>query len=220
MALMKRTVTVASTLAAMTAIAALTACAPAGYDGTQAADTEPVANAEVAAAASATPEASASPAKPPANVPLTTQLIAKKVAKMGSVVTDQKGWILYRFDKDSANPPTTNCNGDCARVWPPAVTDGNTELTGVDQEKVGEVTREDGTRQLTLGGWPLYRYVGDLKPGQWKGQGVGGTWFVVAPDGKKNLSCLPEGTPKAVPPPPVEGEDGAAENTGGDAYSY
>ncbi|MFI6762223.1 hypothetical protein ACIBF5_24100 [Micromonospora sp. NPDC050417] len=217
---MKRTVTVASTLAAMTAIAALTACAPAGYDGTQAADPEPVANAEVAAAASPTPEASASPAKPPANVPLTTQLIAKKVAKMGSVVTDQKGWILYRFDKDSANPPTTNCNGDCARVWPPAVTDGNTELTGVEEEKVGEVTREDGTRQLTLGGWPLYRYVGDLKPGQWKGQGVGGTWFVVAPDGKKNLSCLPEGTPKAVPPPPVEGEGGAAESTGGDAYSY
>ncbi|WP_326560152.1 hypothetical protein [Micromonospora sp. NBC_01796] len=224
MALIKRTATIASTLAAMTVVAALTACAPAGYDPTQAAaDTEPVANAaaEAAAAPSATPEPSASAApNPPSNAPLTTELNGKKVAKMGSVVTDQKGWILYRFDKDSANPPTSNCNGDCARLWPPSLTDGNTELTGVDEDKVGEVTREDGTRQLTIGGWPVYRYIGDLKPGQWKGQKVGGTWFVVAPDGKKNLSCLPEGTPKPVPLPPADGEGGAAESTGGDSYSY
>lgn len=131
----------------------------------------------------------------------TGQLTAKKIAKMGSVVTDGEGWVLYRFDKDSADPPESRCSGDCAAVWPPVLVDENLELTGLDAKLVGTVEREDGSTQVTLAGWPLYRYIGDLKAGQWKGQGVGGVWFVVAPDGKKNLSCLPKGTPKAVPPP-------------------
>jgi hypothetical protein len=103
----------------------------------------------------------------------------------------------------------------CARVWPPALTDGNPQIQGVADDKVGTVNRPDGTRQLTIGGWPVYRYIGDKQPGQWKGQGVGGTWFVVAPDGKKNLTCLPTSTPKAVAPPPAEGD---ASSSGGSTY--
>ncbi|MDQ1288723.1 MAG: hypothetical protein QG622_2289, partial [Actinomycetota bacterium] len=34
----------------------------------------------------------------------------------------------------------------------------------------------------------------DAKPGDWKGQGVKSVWFVITKDGKRNLSCLPEGT--------------------------
>ncbi|WP_344167851.1 hypothetical protein [Pilimelia columellifera] len=132
---------------------------------------------------------------------LTTQLIARDVKRMGRMVTDDKGWVLYRFEKDTPDPAKSNCKGDCEKVWPPAYTDGDPELTGIDEETVGTVTRDDGSKQLTLGGWPVYRYVGDKKPGQWTGQGVGGVWFVVDPDGKKNLSCLPKGTPKAVAPP-------------------
>jgi predicted lipoprotein with Yx(FWY)xxD motif len=141
------------------------------------------------------------------------ELIRKSTRQMGEVVTDGKGWVLYRFDKDTANPPESNCNGDCARVWPPALTTGTPTLQGIDRSLVGTVTRADGSTQITLKGWPLYRYAGDLKPGQWKGQGVGGTWFVVAPDGKKNLSCLPKGTPKAVAPPTT-----SAPGAGGDGY--
>ncbi|MEV4412255.1 hypothetical protein [Catellatospora sp. NPDC049609] len=131
----------------------------------------------------------------------TGQLRAKKIPKMGAVVTDGDGWVLYRFDRDSADPPESRCSGDCAAVWPPVLVDESLELTGVDRKLVGTIEREDGSTQVTLAGWPLYRYIGDLKAGQWKGQGVGGVWFVVAPTGKKNLSCLPTGTPKAVPPP-------------------
>ena len=54
---------------------------------------------------------------------------------------------------------------------------------------------------LTISGWPVYTYIGDKKPLAWTGQGVGGTWWVIAPDGKKNLTCVPTATPKAVPPP-------------------
>ncbi|MFC4021901.1 hypothetical protein ACFOW4_28725 [Micromonospora sp. GCM10011542] len=216
MAQMKRTVIVAS------AMVALTACAPAGYDGANTSAAEPVAVAAAEPTASAEPEASASAeapaadAPPPADVDLTEQLIAKKVARMGNVVTDQDGWILYRFDKDTADPPSSNCVEKCAQVWPPALTDGNPQLNGLSDDKVGSVTRQDGTRQLTIGGWPVYRYIGDKKPGQWKGQGVGGTWFVVAPDGKKNLTCLPTSTPKPVAPP----ADSGSNDAGGSGYSY
>ncbi|MEH0971205.1 hypothetical protein V6U77_08755 [Micromonospora sp. CPCC 205546] len=214
MAQMKRTVIVAS------AMVALTACAPAGYEGANPGAAEPVAVTAAEPTAAAEPQTSPSPAAPAADAPpadadLTEELNGRKVARMGSVVTDQDGWILYRFDKDSNDPPSSNCVDKCAQVWPPALTDGDPELNGVSDDKVGTVTRQDGSRQLTLDGWPLYRYVGDKKPGQWKGQGVGGTWFVVAPDGRKNLSCLPTGTPKPVAPPA-----GQQAGQGDPNYSY
>nr|WP_245719145.1 hypothetical protein [Micromonospora rhizosphaerae] len=214
---MKRTVIAAS------AMVALTACAPAGYDGANSSAAEPVAVAAAEPTATAEPEATASAEAtddqaPPADVRLTERLIGKKVARMGNVVTDQDGWILYRFDKDSADPPSSNCVDKCAKVWPPALTDGNPELQGVSDDKVGTVTRQDGTRQITIGGWPVYRYIGDKKPGQWKGQGVGGTWFVVDRNGKKNLTCLPTGTPKPVAPP-SSGDSGSSDG-GSSGYSY
>ena len=43
--------------------------------------------------------------------------------------------------------------------------------------------REDGSLQLTLDGWPLYRYAGDTAAGDTTGEGVGGVWFVARPDG-------------------------------------
>jgi len=137
----------------------------------------------------------------PAEGIVTAGLIGKDIPKMGKVVTDAKGWTLYRFDKDSANPPTSNCVGKCAEIWPPTLTDGNPDLEGIDRDLVGTLTRPDGSTQLTIDGWAVYRYIGDVKPGQWKGQFVGATWWVVAPDGKRNKSCLPKGTPKAVQPP-------------------
>ncbi|MEV1286413.1 hypothetical protein [Micromonospora sp. NPDC049679] len=212
MALVKRTVILAGTLAAMT----LAGCAPAGYnaDDASGAEAQPVANA--AAEASASPEAAA---EAPSDVKLTDQLVNKSVARMGKVVTDGEGWTLYRFDKDTNKPPATNCAGECAKIWPPALTDGNPALSGIASDKVGTVNRQDGTKQLTLDGWPVYRYAGDEKPGQWKGQGVGGTWFVVAPDGKKNLSCLPTGTPKAVAPPAESGTGGDSGASSG-GYTY
>ncbi|KWV32403.1 hypothetical protein AB0M91_12925 [Micromonospora rifamycinica] len=222
MAKIKRT-----TVIVASAVVALTACAPAGYDGANSSVAEPVAVAAAEPTASVEPDTSASPgapgasgapaadqAPPPANVQLTDQLVGKKIARMGKVVVDQEGFILYRFDKDSDDPPSSNCVDKCAQVWPPALTDGNPQLQGVSDDKVGTVTRQDGTRQITIGGWPVYRYIGDKKAGQWKGQGVGGTWFVVDPNGKKNLTCLPTGTPKAVAPP------AAGDSSGGGDYTY
>ncbi|MFI0909385.1 hypothetical protein [Streptomyces abikoensis] len=115
------------------------------------------------------------------------QLSASKAGALNPVVVNGAGFTLYRFDKDTANPSKSTCDGDCASTWPPVVVapGGKVFLDGVDKSKVGTVKRDDGTLQVTVGGWPVYRFGKDSKPGETKGQGVGGTWFGVAPDGKK-----------------------------------
>ncbi|GAA2329487.1 hypothetical protein [Dactylosporangium salmoneum] len=212
MAATRLTATVAGCAAAAAALAGLTACAPRGTDA--AAGYDAAAQQQIPAlndvGASSAPPPSTAPA-----APLTLRLKAATIPKMGKVVTDQDGLVLYRFDKDTAKPPKSNCVDKCAQVWPPALTDGNPELTGVDPAVVGTVVRADGSRQITLAGWPVYRYIGDPKPGAWKGQNVGGVWFVVAPDGKKNLTCLPTPAPTAVQPPAAAGPTATTNDDGG-----
>ncbi|MGW6460928.1 SCO0930 family lipoprotein [Streptomyces sp. NPDC055078] len=113
------------------------------------------------------------------------QLAVWDSRELGKVVTDSAGFTLYRFDKDTASPPKSNCDGDCAKAWPVVAAGGATAAPGVDAALIGEVTRTDGSKQLTIGGWPMYRFAKDTKAGDAKGQGVGGTWFASAPDGKK-----------------------------------
>ncbi|MFB7270145.1 SCO0930 family lipoprotein [Streptomyces sp. NPDC056244] len=113
------------------------------------------------------------------------QLAVWDSKELGEVVTDSEGFTLYRFDKDTAEPPTSNCEGDCATAWPVVSPDGAKAAPGTDPELLGEITRADGTKQLTIAGWPMYRYAKDTSPGDANGQGVGGTWFASAPDGKK-----------------------------------
>ncbi|MFE5922339.1 hypothetical protein [Streptomyces sp. NPDC056468] len=94
---------------------------------------------------------------------------------------------LYRFDEDTAQPSQSNCNDACATKWPPVTIQkgGKVYLAGVQHNQVGAIRRQDGQIQITVGGWPVYRFSGDAKPGDLNGQGVGGTWFAVAPTGEK-----------------------------------
>jgi predicted lipoprotein with Yx(FWY)xxD motif len=114
----------------------------------------------------------------------TVRLVAATVGSLGTVVTDRKGYTLYRWDKDK--PSVSNCTGSCATSWPPVIAGtGEIELQGVDRALVGTITRPDGTRQVTLNEWPLYRFANDTAPGEANGQGSGGTWFAATPEGKK-----------------------------------
>ena len=232
--------------AALAAVIALPGCAPAGYNAADygnaaepasnevaatpgAADPASTAEADPESTAEADPESTAE-ADPEANTPeiseelATTELTATKVAKMGETVQDEDGFVLYRFDNDGDDPAKSNCNGDCAVLWPPALTnDGEPTLDGVKEDLVGTVTRADGTKQLTLKGWPLYRYIGDKKPGQWKGQNVSGKWFVITPAGTKNLTCLPKISKPVAPPAKDDAESGDAGGESADSgsdYSY
>jgi predicted lipoprotein with Yx(FWY)xxD motif len=115
------------------------------------------------------------------------ELVLTQTKALGWVVADGKGWILYRFDKDRAKPKAWSaCTGVCAQKWPPVLVHGSPALKGVSSSIVGKMLRPDGTWQLTLHGWPVYRFAGDTTPGQWKGQGVGGTWHTIKRTGARN----------------------------------
>ena len=228
--------------AVIAAAFALPGCAPSGYNASDYGNAAEPASENVAATPGATadPAATSDPvaqADPDATAPpgsdaaaelpaakVTAKLTGTKVARMGSVIENQGGFVLYRFDGDSNNPAKTTCVGDCAAVWPPALTnDGKPTLKGVDSKLIGTVTRPDGTKQLTVKGWPLYTYIGDKKPHTWKGQNINGKWFVIKPDGAKNLTCLPAISKPVAPPADSESgseSDSADASSSGSDYSY
>jgi predicted lipoprotein with Yx(FWY)xxD motif len=104
----------------------------------------------------------------------------------GKVVFDGRGYVLYGFTRDRGR---SACYGACAKAWPPYFAPKG-ELTvgaGLKRGLLGTVARKDGRRQVTYAGKPLYRYVGDRRPGQILCQDVlefGGRWLIVRPSGK------------------------------------
>ena len=144
--------------------------------------------ATVAPAASA-PTAPATAASTPAAGATTTAytVTAKAVDGVGTVVTDTNGMTLYRYDKDEPNPSKWTCSGACVKTWIPVIVPESVQTSGVEKSLLGTVHR-DGQPQLTLGGWPLYRYVGDTAAGQANGQGKDGQWYAVAPSGQKTAA--------------------------------
>jgi predicted lipoprotein with Yx(FWY)xxD motif len=102
---------------------------------------------------------------------------------LGEILADADGRTLYAFLQDTEN--TSNCEGECAQLWPPLTVDGPLDgASGPDESQFGTTARPDGTLQLTLDGRPLYRYAGDKAAGDTNGQGFKDIWFVLKPDGQ------------------------------------
>jgi predicted lipoprotein with Yx(FWY)xxD motif len=99
-------------------------------------------------------------------------------ASLGSILVDSRGMTLYRFTPDQPN--VSNCNGQCATVWPPLLLAQGNPVAGPGAAgTLGVITRQDGGRQVTYNGLPLYIYSLDTKPGDVNGQGVQNIWYVV-----------------------------------------
>jgi predicted lipoprotein with Yx(FWY)xxD motif len=110
---------------------------------------------------------------------------------VGQVVSNAEGYVLYRFEKDTPNPAKSTCYGACADSWPAVEWTENLKLEGIDKALLGKTQRTDGSYQVTINGWPVYRYNGDTQPGETKGQGVGKVWFAITPQGKKAGAAAP-----------------------------
>ncbi|PYC66782.1 hypothetical protein C7C46_30945 [Streptomyces tateyamensis] len=167
-------------------LAFATACGSSGSSGQPA---------SVSSAPSAPASSQPGSSQPGTPVPGGAVLKVTTDAKLGQIVTDSNGFTLYRFDKDTATPPTSHCTDSCASLWPAAVAPAGTPTgTGISGT-IGTLTRADGTKQLTLNGWPLYRYSPDSKPGDTNGQGVGGIWWTVTPGGDRVTASTPMPSP-------------------------
>ena len=99
---------------------------------------------------------------------------------MGTYLVNQTGFTLYYFKMDPGNG-TSTCSGGCATLWPPFYAKNVTVPTGLNATDFTSITRMDGMNQTAFKGWPLYHYSMDMKPGDVKGQGFKGIWFVVDP---------------------------------------
>jgi predicted lipoprotein with Yx(FWY)xxD motif len=118
-------------------------------------------------------------------------LTVKTVDGFMSFVTSGTGRVMYRFDADSPNPPTSTCFDGCAKTWEPVLAGPKGFKVigkGIKQSDIGTIERPEGT-QLTLKGWPLYYFHKDKLLGEVSGYGTGNVWFPIAPNGKKALRC-------------------------------
>ncbi len=101
--------------------------------------------------------------------------------QLGSILTNETFFTLYRYLSDPQDEKVSTCNGNCAKIWPPFYVEDLTVNPELKSRDFDTITREDGSKQLTYKGWPLYLYSGDTKPFETNGQGVNGLWFVVQP---------------------------------------
>lgn len=104
-------------------------------------------------------------------------------SSLGRIVVNGKGMTAYFFTKDKAGSGTSACTGQCLQLWPAITTTGTTPSASGVTGKLGTITRSDGAKQLTVNGRPVYTYLPDTQPGDVKGQGFGGLWYVIRPDG-------------------------------------
>jgi predicted lipoprotein with Yx(FWY)xxD motif len=101
-----------------------------------------------------------------------------------TIVVSATGRTLYsdRAEKKGA----VKCLGSCTTEWLPLlITAGAKPVAGAGLKAamLGTIKRPDGKTQVTFAGHPLYLYIGDTKPGEVNGQGVGGIWFALASTG-------------------------------------
>jgi predicted lipoprotein with Yx(FWY)xxD motif len=139
--------------------------------------------ATTAATIAATKAATATTAPTKAATTISATVAITTGAKYGKILTDAKGMALYLYTADSAGKST--CTGSCLTTWPAfTVAKGVTPVAGTGVTgKLGTITRDDGTLQVTINSLPLYYYSKDLAAGDTNGQGLNSAWHLSDPAG-------------------------------------
>ena len=93
------------------------------------------------------------------------------------LIMDAKGMTLYTFDNDKEVNKSA-CNGNCANVWPAL----KAEATDKDIGDWKVISRDDGSKQWSYKGKPVYYFAMDKAPGDKSGEGRGnGAWHIAKP---------------------------------------
>jgi len=101
--------------------------------------------------------------------------------KYGHFLTGEDGKTLYLFTPDTTS--ASSCIDKCATNWPPFTVDDKSQLKA-DSGVTGTldvISRDDGSKQVTYNGLPLYYYAADTAAGDTKGEGVADKWHVAKP---------------------------------------
>jgi predicted lipoprotein with Yx(FWY)xxD motif len=104
-------------------------------------------------------------------------------SSLGKIVVNGKGMTAYYFTKDTKDSGVSACTGACETSWPAIYSESDTPTVDGVTGTVGTIATPDGEKQITINGMPIYTYAKDMAAGDVNGQGVGGVWWVIAPDG-------------------------------------
>jgi predicted lipoprotein with Yx(FWY)xxD motif len=132
------------------------------------------------APASSAPASPSEAAGSPGNYTLT---VVTGAGTLGKYMTGEGDKTLYIFKADTVGSGKSSCSGSCADNWPPFVLEGSEKAVGGAgvSGAIATITRDDGKKQVTYNGAPLYYFAGDQKAGDTNGQGLNAKWFVAAP---------------------------------------
>jgi predicted lipoprotein with Yx(FWY)xxD motif len=109
-------------------------------------------------------------------------ITTEHIPSIGTVLATASGRTLYHLTADPTGKAT--CQGGCAKEWPPLLLPKGDHAKGPHGLKgLGVIRESHGRQQVSFHGEALYRFAGDTKKGQAKGQGVEGTWFAVLESG-------------------------------------
>jgi predicted lipoprotein with Yx(FWY)xxD motif len=128
--------------------------------------------------------------------------------KAGTVLAGRKGLTLYYYTEDKPGSGKSMCTDGCASAWPPLAAPVKAPAGVRLPGRIGMITRPDGTRQVTINGYPVYYYAGDKAPGQVTGNGAGGTWHVIKvkkTSASTGAMATPSTKPTATPTAPAGG---------------
>lgn len=102
---------------------------------------------------------------------------AAPVKTADGVLVGPNGMTLYTFDRDAAGSGKSACNGPCAANWPPLMAADADQGSG----DYAVIVRDDGKKQWSYKGRPLYFWSKDSKPGDKTGDGFNKVWQAAKP---------------------------------------
>jgi len=108
-------------------------------------------------------------------------LNVKEKAGIGLYMVDEDGMTLYVYKKDSPGKSTCGAANGCLEKWPEFYLDELEPAIAFDPTDFAVITREDGKKQTTYKGMPLYYYSKDKTADDTLGQGVDNLWYVAVP---------------------------------------
>jgi len=135
--------------------------------------------------------------RPPVGHSSSSTVGSRTIAPVGAVLIGSNGRTLYYLSTETST--AIQCTGACTSTWTPYVVakaSSPTKSASV-HGSLSTTTRPNGAMQVTFNGHPVYFYAGDSGPGQAKGQGVQGTWFVLSTassPGAQNTTTTTTGT--------------------------
>ena len=177
---MKRTHAISMLITAV-AVVSLAACGSSSKSSSASTTT-------TGAITSTSPSSTAAP--PPSTVAKAKAVLTLRLlrnAKLGKqILVNPARKTLYLYVPDGTST-TSMVPAAIKANWPPKTAPAGTigVGAGVSLAKVAVHKQPDGVRQVAYNGHLLYTFIGDTKPGDVTGQGLGGVWYAVLATGVK-----------------------------------